>query len=96
MKLRVVWIGKTRSRELSTLIDDFLVRLRRFVPIYITEIRDPKAREDRRQLAEEEEKLLAALDADDRVVVLDAAGQSWNSQQLAKFVGKHLGAIRVD
>lgn len=92
MKLRVVWIGKTRSRELSTLIEDFLARLRRFVPIDITEIRDPKAGEDRRQLAAEEEKLLAALDANDRVVVLDAAGQSWNSQQLAKFVGKHLGS----
>jgi 23S rRNA (pseudouridine1915-N3)-methyltransferase len=91
MKLRVVWIGKTRSKELASLIDDFLERLRRFVPIDITEIRDPKAGDDRRQLAAEEEKLLAALDANDRVVVLDAAGQSWSSQQLAGFVGKHLG-----
>ena len=91
MKLRVVWIGKTRSKELSALIDDFLERLRRFVPAEITEIRDPRTGSDKRQLAAEEERLLAALDSDDRVVVLDAAGQSWSSQQLAQFVGKHLG-----
>ena len=72
MKLRVVWIGKTRSRELSALIDDFLERLRRFVSADITEIRDPRTGNDKRQLAAEEERLLAALDSDDRVVVLDA------------------------
>ena len=90
MKLRIVWIGKTKSRELSTLIDDFLERLRRFVPTDITELRDPKAGDDRRQLAGEEERLLAALNANDRVVVLDVAGHSWTSAQLAQFVSKHL------
>lgn len=90
MKLRVVWIGKTRSKELSTLSSDFLKRLRRFVPIDITELRDPKTGDDKRQLAAEEERLLAALDTGDRVVVLDVAGQSWTSEQLAQFVGKHL------
>jgi 23S rRNA (pseudouridine1915-N3)-methyltransferase len=92
MKLRVVWIGKTRSKELSSLIDDFLERLRRFVPTEITEIRDPRAGTDQRQLAAEAERLLAALDANDRVIILDAAGQSWSSPQLAQFVGKHLGS----
>jgi 23S rRNA (pseudouridine1915-N3)-methyltransferase len=91
MKLRVVWIGKTRSRELSALIIDYLDRLRRFVSIDITEIRDPKAGDGLRQIAAEEEKLLGALDSNDRVVVLDAAGRSLTSQQLAQFVGKHLG-----
>src|SRR5262245_21793078 len=92
MKLRVVWIGKTRSKELSALIDAFLERLRRFVSADITEIRDPRTGDDKRQLVAEEERLLAALDSDDRVVVLDADGQSWSSQQLAQFVGKHLGS----
>jgi 23S rRNA (pseudouridine1915-N3)-methyltransferase len=91
MKVRVVWIGKTRSKELSTLIEDFVERLRRFVTIDITEIRDPKAGDDQRQMAAEEERLLAALDSNDRVVVLDVAGQSWSSPQLAQFLSKHLG-----
>lgn len=91
MKLRIVWIGKTKDPGLSNLATDLLQRLQRFVPVEITELKDPKTGEDRRQLAAEEEKLLATLDANDRVIVLDAAGQTWSSQQLASFVGKHLG-----
>jgi 23S rRNA (pseudouridine1915-N3)-methyltransferase len=90
MKLRVVWIGKTKSKELGTLIADFLERVRRFVPVEVTELRDPRAGDSRRQLAAEEERLLDALDSEDRVVVLDAGGKSWTSQQLAQFVGQHL------
>jgi len=90
MKLRVVWIGKTRSKELSTIVHDFLERLRRFVPADITELRDPKAGDDKRQMEIEEERLLAALDAHDRVVVLDVKGESWTSAQLAQFIGRHL------
>ena len=90
MKLRLIWIGKTRNKELSRLIEDFLERVRRFVPLDVTELRDPKAGDDRRQLAEEEARLLDSLDSSDRVVVLDASGQSWSSPQLAAFVGKHL------
>jgi len=90
MKLRIIWIGKTKDPGLSNLTTDLLKRLQRFVPVEITEIKDPKTGDDRRQLAAEEEKLLASLDAHDRVVVLDAGGQTWSSPQLATFVGKHL------
>lgn len=92
MKLRLVWIGKTKSKELAALAADFLERVRRFVPVEVTELRDPRAGDERRQLAAEEERLLSALDSDDRVVVLDAAGQSWTSAQLAQFLGRHLGS----
>jgi 23S rRNA (pseudouridine1915-N3)-methyltransferase len=90
MKLRVVWIGKTKSKELGALIADFLQRVRRFVPVEVTELRDPRAGDSRRQLAAEEERLLDALNSGDRLVVLDAAGQPWTSPQLAQFVGQHL------
>ena len=90
MKLRVIWIGKTKDAGLAALTSDLLKRLQRFVPVEITEIKDPRTGDDRRQLAAEEEKLLAALDSNDRVIVLDVAGQAWTSRQLATFVGKHL------
>jgi 23S rRNA (pseudouridine1915-N3)-methyltransferase len=91
MKVRVVWIGKTRNRELASLIEDLLDRMQRFVPLEVTEIRDPKTGNDLRQLSMEEERLLETLDSNDRVIVLDSEGQSWTSHQLAQFVGKHLG-----
>ena len=92
MKVRVVWIGKTRNRELDSLIDDLLARTQRFVSLEVTEIRDPKTGNDLRQLTVEEERLLETLDSNDHVVVLDSEGQPWTSQQLAQFVGKHLGS----
>jgi 23S rRNA (pseudouridine1915-N3)-methyltransferase len=90
MKLRIIWIGKTKDVGLSKLTTDLLQRLQRFVSVEITELKDPRTGDDRRQLAAEEEKLLASLDSADRAIVLDAGGQQWTSQQLATFVGKHL------
>ena len=89
MKFRLVWIGKTKDADLAALTTDLLQRLKRFVPVEITEIKDPRTGDDRRQMAAEEERLLAALGSSDRVIVLDAAGQTWSSPQLAAFVGKH-------
>ena len=47
MKVRLIWIGKTRNPPLAQLIDDFLGRLRRIVPVEVVEIRDPKAGNDK-------------------------------------------------
>jgi len=90
VKLRIVWVGKTKDAGLSRLADDLIERARRLVPIEITEIKDPKASDPRRQTATEAERLLASLNKDDRVIVLDAGGQSWSSSQFATFVDKHL------
>jgi len=90
----MVWIGKTKDPGLARVISDFVERIRRFVPIEVTEVKDPRVSDPRRQIVQEEQRLLAALDDDDRVVILDAAGQTWSSQQFAAFVGKHLSNDR--
>ena|SRR5438552_3579723 len=76
MKLRVVWVGKTKNSHLARLCDDYAERIKHFLPVEIAEVK--------------EEKLLAALDPADRVVILDPSGQSWTSDHFAKFVGKHM------
>ena len=85
MKIRVIWIGKTKDSGLATLAVDFVSRIRRFLPIEIKELRDSRV-----GMQDEGEKLLAALDPNDRVVVLDVKGQAWSSAQFAEFVGKHM------
>ena len=81
MKVRVIWIGKTRDPNLATLAADFTARIRRFLPLEITELKDSRA---------EDTKILESLDASDRLVVLDDKGAAWTSAQLAAFVGKHM------
>src|SRR5205807_3480521 len=76
MKLRIVWVGKTRNPEITKLCDDYAARIRHFLPLEIAEVK--------------EQKILPVLEASDRVVVLDPKGKSWTSDQLAKFVEQHM------
>ena len=85
MKLRIVWIGKTKSRELANLCMEYSDRIKHFLPLEIAEVKEIKA-----GIEAEAEKILNALDPSDRVVALDPNGKSWNSHELAKFIQKHM------
>ena len=84
MKLRIVWIGKTKDANLSALAKDYCARVQRFLPFDIVELKDPK------QTSKEGPAILAALDSADRVVALDPGGTTWDSEQFARFLGRHL------
>jgi 23S rRNA (pseudouridine1915-N3)-methyltransferase len=89
MKLRAVWIGKTKSVQLAEVSLEYISRIRHFLPIEITEAKEPKGDGERR-IEAEGEKLLAALSASDRVIALDPKGKSWTSIEFAKFLQKHM------
>jgi 23S rRNA (pseudouridine1915-N3)-methyltransferase len=89
MKIRLVWIGKTKDANLSGIISDFASRIRHFLPLEIVEIREPKVEVSKRLIIEAE-KILGSISDGDRLVVLDPRGKSWNSEQFAQFVGKHM------
>jgi 23S rRNA (pseudouridine1915-N3)-methyltransferase len=76
MRLRIVWIGKTKNPHISKLSTDYAGRIKHFLPLEIAEVK--------------EQKLLSSLEATDRVVVLDPKGKSWTSEQLAKFLQQHM------
>jgi 23S rRNA (pseudouridine1915-N3)-methyltransferase len=77
LKLRVVWVGKTRNPQLTKLCAEYIGRIRHFLPVEIAEVKD-------------EAKLVAALDPSDRVVALDPRGKAWTSDQFAKFLEQHM------
>ncbi len=91
MKLRIVWIGKTKDGNISRLVSDYSSRIERFLPLEIVEVKEPRVDESKRQQAEGE-KMLASLDSSDRVVVLDPRGKAWTSEQFAGVVAKHMRA----
>jgi len=90
MKLRIVWLGKTRDPHLASLAKDFAARIEHSLSIEITELKDVKSGDGERRLQDEASRILATLDASDRVVLLDASGSMWSSSQLAEFLGKHM------
>lgn len=89
MKLRVLWIGKTKDRHLAHLVADYSSRAARFLPLDIVEVKEPRVDESKRQQAEGE-KMLATLDSSDRVIVLDPGGKAWTSEQFAGVVARHM------
>jgi len=76
MKLRLVWVGKTKSPQLASLCDDYAGRIRHFLPLEISDVKEPK--------------LAGAFDSSDRLIALDPNGKSWSSEEFAKFIQQHM------
>src|SRR4051794_11883897 len=88
MKLRLVWLGKTKDPGLAALTKDFVSRIGHTLPIEVAELKDAKP--GQRHIEEEAERILNAVDSSDRIVLLDSGGTMWNSRQFATFIGKHM------
>lgn len=86
MRIRFIWVGKTRNEPLRCLVEDFLARLKRFVKCEITELRESAAADERAGSADESKRILAALPADAVQVLLDLEGRQWSSAELAAQV----------
>ncbi|HKS39827.1 MAG TPA: 23S rRNA (pseudouridine(1915)-N(3))-methyltransferase RlmH [Blastocatellia bacterium] len=91
MKLRFVWIGKTKRAPVKELIEEYLNRLARFAQVEILELRD---RDDvgtvaRKIIDKEGEDILARTASDPFVVALDERGREMDSLQMAEFIEKH-------
>jgi 23S rRNA (pseudouridine1915-N3)-methyltransferase len=76
MKLRVLWVGKTKNPQLAKLCDDYVGRIRHFLPLEVADVK--------------EARLPAALDSTDRVIALDPQGKPWTSGQFAQFIQQHM------
>src|SRR5262249_6000654 len=89
MKLRVIWIGKTRDPGLCRLLDDYSSRIQRFLSLELVELKDARVPETARKRMEGE-KILSVIESTDRVIALDPGGKTWTSEQFAGMVGRHM------
>lgn len=84
MRLRLVWVGKTRNAHLRALTGEYLERLGRFIKYDVTEVRESSAVDERACIEDEAKRIQSALPPDGLVVLLDVDGpQSWSSHDLA-------------
>jgi len=77
MKIHLAMLGKTRREEMRALLDDYVRRIGRYAEIEITELRED-ASAARRKLK---------IEPGATVVLLDAAGKQFTSQQFAQWLG---------
>ncbi len=83
MRLRLIWVGKTKNEHLRALIADYLKRLARFTRCEVTELRESASASEQAAVAEESARILAALREDSLTVLLDVEGRQWSSPELA-------------
>ena len=79
MRLRLIFLGKTRRPELRALVDDYLSRIRHYASVELTELRDSSPAALRK----------LKVDPSSTIVFLDAAGRQLTSEQFARWLSTH-------
>jgi 23S rRNA (pseudouridine1915-N3)-methyltransferase len=88
MKLHLIFVGKTREAYLREGIDDFLQRLRRYVPVEVTTVRAERLTRDekaKRVVAIESVRVAAVVPRSSHLAVLDRRGKQMSSEALARW-----------
>jgi 23S rRNA (pseudouridine1915-N3)-methyltransferase len=85
MKVRFVWVGKTKNKGCSVLQNEYFERLSHFVKCEISEVRDSDGREAREI---EGKRILEKLNPNSLVCLLDVGGRCISSHDLAVEVEK--------
>ena len=100
MKLELAVIGKTSIGYLKQCIDEYIKRLKHYVPFeikYIDDIKNTKNISEDQQKRTEGAKILSLLDKSDFVVLLDEHGKEYTSMQYSSYIQKRMlsGAKKV-
>ena len=100
MKIELAVIGKTSIGYLKQGIDEYIKRLKHYVPFeikYIDDIKNTKNISEDQQKRTEGAKILSLLDKSDFVVLLDEHGKEYTSMQYSSYIQKLMlsGAKKV-
>lgn len=93
MKIELAVIGKTSIGYLKQGIDEYIKRLKHYVPFeikYIDDIKNTKNISKDQQKRTEGTKILSLLDKSDFVVLLDEHGKEYTSMQYSSYIQKRM------
>ena len=93
MKIELAVIGKTSIGYLKQGIDEYIKRLKHYVPFeikYIDDIKNTKNISEDQQKRTEGTKILSLLDKSDFVVLLDEHGKEYASIQYSSYIQKRM------
>ncbi|OGT97014.1 MAG: ribosomal RNA large subunit methyltransferase H [Geobacteraceae bacterium GWB2_52_12] len=88
MRLKVVWVGKSREEWVKESLADYAGRIRRYSPLELIDVRDEKGALAEEMRRRECERLEKQVPAGATLVLLDERGEQMDSPGLAAFVGK--------
>lgn len=88
-------IGKTGKGYLRDGIDEYIGRLRRYVPFEMRVLADVKGAgklDEQKQKEAEGELILGAIQTSDCVIVLDERGREFTSEEFSDFLSKKMAS----
>jgi len=88
LKLRVVWVGKNRDPWVKEVVGEYAGRIRRYLPLELSEARDEKGAEAEEMRRRECERLEKLIPPGATLVLLDERGEQMDSPGLAAYIGK--------
>jgi len=88
LKIKVLWVGKSRDPWVRDAIDEYAGRIRRYCPLELVDIRDEKGAEAEEMRRRECERLEKQIPANATLILLDERGEQPDSPGLATLIGK--------
>ena len=84
MRVRLIWVGKTRDEHLRALAGEYLKRLRRYAKYEVAEVREGGSADERACLEEEGKRITASVASDALTVLLDVGGHLGVSEDVRR------------
>ncbi len=88
MKLKVLWVGKSRDPWIREAVEEYAGRIRRYCPLELVDVRDEKGAEAEEMRRRECERLERLISPQATVVLLDETGEQLTSPGLAAYIGR--------
>ena len=95
MNIELIVVGKTDSKEVNALVENYTKRINfynRFNITYIPDVKNTKSLSEAQQKNSEGEAIMRLLDPSDRVVLLDEKGSEFRSVEYADWLQKRLNS----
>ncbi|MDA3954581.1 MAG: 23S rRNA (pseudouridine(1915)-N(3))-methyltransferase RlmH [Bacteroidales bacterium] len=93
MKIKLLLIGKTDSDILSNGVDDYLKRIKHYIPFemsIIPDLKNTKNLSESQQKQKEGELILNFINPGDFLVLLDEKGKVFTSVEFSRFMEKQM------
>ena len=88
MKLKVLWVGKSRETWVKEAITEYAGRIRRYSSLELIEVRDEKGAVVEEIRRRECERLEKRIPPGATVIILDERGEQMDSRVLSEFISK--------
>ena len=89
MRITLLWVGKTKNGLLLSLIDDYWERLSHFCELSLIEIRSAQEEDRGRLVTKEAQKILAKIEPNDFLILLDSQGKNLTSQEFSEQLSSY-------